>query len=431
MSNPRDTTPNTETRSSTVAPHDLNTNQNPDMETSFSQPSRNMSPDRDLPGSHNLDRSLSNPDTEIDFPNLNRHRYDRGDHDRVNYPYRPRRSPTYNYEYSNDVQLKVHPPKYDGKEDIYEYLDSFEISCQINGWSPYLKGLHLANSLIGSARGILTELQRHEKTDINTLINKLKERYGSQNQNVIFRTELQNRTRRVGESIPELAQNIKKLTLMAYPNTTKEFTDTLARDHFIEAIDDQTLRMKLREAEPITLSEATQIATRFEAYKTAEVRRKQSINVSAGRTESNHFKNNSEHITKPNNSNCTFNNDDAKSGNETVTQLTKTLEKLADAFEKLSKDKHETNQRNTNYRDRSSTPFPGTYGRPSPQNHQQQRNFPQEDTFERPRQWQRFNENNRTQTQNRPHLNQGNENRSSWRPTRRPENPMIRANRFQ
>ena len=94
-------------------------------------------------------------------------------------------------------------------------------------------------------------------------------------------------------------------------------------------------------------------------------------------------------------------------------------------------DKHETNQRNTNYRDRSSTPFPCTYGRLSPQNHQQQRNFPQEDTFERPRQWQRFNENNRTQTQNRPHLNQGNENRSSWRPTRRPENPMRRANRFQ
>ncbi|KAH3803463.1 hypothetical protein DPMN_131724 [Dreissena polymorpha] len=133
---------------------------------------------------------------------------------------------------------------------------------------------------------------------------------------------------------------------MAYPNTTKKFTDTLARDHFIEAIDDQTLRMKLREAEPITLSEATQIATRFEAYKTAEFRRKQSIHVSAGQTESNHFKNNSEHIAKPNNSNCTFNNDDAKSGIETVTQLTKTLEKLADAFEKLSKDKHETNQRN-------------------------------------------------------------------------------------
>ena len=70
MSNPSNTTPNTETRSSTVAPHDLNTNQNPDMETSFSQPRRSMSPDRDLPGSHNLDRSLSNPDSEIDFPNL-------------------------------------------------------------------------------------------------------------------------------------------------------------------------------------------------------------------------------------------------------------------------------------------------------------------------------------------------------------------------
>ncbi|KAH3783545.1 hypothetical protein DPMN_161485 [Dreissena polymorpha] len=70
MSNPRDTTPYKESRSPAVAPHDLNTNQNPDMET---QHRRNMSPDRDLSGFHNLDRSLSNPDTEIDFPNLNRH----------------------------------------------------------------------------------------------------------------------------------------------------------------------------------------------------------------------------------------------------------------------------------------------------------------------------------------------------------------------
>ncbi|KAH3783546.1 hypothetical protein DPMN_161486 [Dreissena polymorpha] len=122
---------------------------------------------------------------------------------------------------------------------------------------------------------------------------------------------------------------------MVYPNTTKNFTDTLARDHFIEAIDDQTLGMKLREAKPITLSEAIQIATLFEAYKTAENRRKKSIHVSAGRTESSHFKNHSEPIAKHNNSKWTFNNDDAKSGNETVTQLTKTLEKMADAFEKL------------------------------------------------------------------------------------------------
>jgi len=46
---------------------------------------------------------------------------------------------------------------------------------------------------------------------------------------------------------------------------------TLARSHFnIEAINDVTLRMKLKEADPHTLSEATQVAARFEAFQTAE-----------------------------------------------------------------------------------------------------------------------------------------------------------------
>ena len=46
---------------------------------------------------------------------------------------------------------------------------------------------------------------------------------------------------------------------------------TLAISHFnIEAINDVTLRMKLKEADPHTLSEATQVAARFEAFQTAE-----------------------------------------------------------------------------------------------------------------------------------------------------------------
>jgi len=77
---------------------------------------------------------------------------------------------------------------------------------------------------------------------------------------------------------------------MAYPNATKKFTNTLAKNHFIKAINNKTLRIKLKKANPHTLSEATQIATRFKAYKTAKNKKKQSFHVSSGKTKANHSK---------------------------------------------------------------------------------------------------------------------------------------------
>jgi len=93
MSNPRDTTPNTETvKSPEVIPLDSSQT---DMETSFSQSMRNTFPQMNDSSPQSTDRPMSNPDTEIDFPNLNRNMYDRGDHVRMSYPYRPRRSETH------------------------------------------------------------------------------------------------------------------------------------------------------------------------------------------------------------------------------------------------------------------------------------------------------------------------------------------------
>jgi len=66
-----------------------------------------------------------------------------------------------------------------------------------------------------------------------------------------------------GEPIPELAQNIKSWPL--WPTRMQQkHSLTLAISHFnIEAINDETLRMKLKEADPHTLSEATQSSNTF------------------------------------------------------------------------------------------------------------------------------------------------------------------------
>ncbi|CAC5369318.1 unnamed protein product [Mytilus coruscus] len=73
----------------------------------------------------------------------------------------------------------------------------------------------------------------------------LKSRFGSINRSEVFRAELQTRVRLRNESLPELAQAIKKLTRRAYPGTSPIVRDTLALDYFIDAITETDIRLRL------------------------------------------------------------------------------------------------------------------------------------------------------------------------------------------
>ncbi|MCG8033698.1 MAG: hypothetical protein JAZ03_16170, partial [Candidatus Thiodiazotropha taylori] len=154
-----------------------------------------------------------------------------------------------------------------------EFLCQFEINCEINAWEYKEKSLYLANCLTGDARSLLNELGPEGRRDYNTLIDKLRNRFGSVNRAEIFRTQLKSRTRNKGETIPELAQAIKKLVRQAYPGVTKDVIETLSLDNFIDAITDSDIRMRVRELNPKSLEEAEKSCVRLEAYKIADKQR--------------------------------------------------------------------------------------------------------------------------------------------------------------
>lgn len=62
------------------------------------------------------------------------------------------------------------PQLYDGSEDLEEYLAQFQFFSDLNGWDYKTKSLHLAGSLNGSARSILSELNETERRDYNTFV---------------------------------------------------------------------------------------------------------------------------------------------------------------------------------------------------------------------------------------------------------------------
>ena len=180
-------------------------------------------------------------------------------------------------------QCKIKPQNYNGATDFDEFLSQFEIVSELNGWLYREKSLYLASCLTGDARSLFSELDYEGKRDYSTLVAKLAGRFGSENRSEIFRTQLKSRARNKGESIPELAQAVKKLVRQAYPGVSKDVIEILSIDHFIDALSDSDIRLRVREFCPKTLADAERTALRLESHKIADRQRSRLV----GQIESN------------------------------------------------------------------------------------------------------------------------------------------------
>lgn len=186
-----------------------------------------------------------------------------------------------------EINCKVKPQLYDGSDDLEEYLTQFNLLAELNNWNTKTKALFLASSLNGVARAILNEISEPERHCYESLVDALKSRFGSANRSEVFRAELQTRVRFRNETLPELAQAIKKLTRRAYPGTSPVVRDTLALDYFIDAIPETEIRLRLREIGPKTISEAENIAVRLEALRVADRQKGKSVRTAEAVVEGN------------------------------------------------------------------------------------------------------------------------------------------------
>lgn len=171
---------------------------------------------------------------------------------------------------SDSSHIKMRPVHYDGTDDWEEYLSQFEILSDINKWGDNEKGLYLASSLKGAARSILSDLNENERRDFSKLKLSLARKFGSEYKAEMYRAKLQSRFRSKTESISELATSIMKLTRQAYPKANTQLLDTLAVDYFIDALDDSDIRLRLRQSQPDTITQAETLAIRLETFKTAD-----------------------------------------------------------------------------------------------------------------------------------------------------------------
>ena len=308
---------------------------------------------------------------------------------------------------TENMHVRVKPQLYDGLTDIDEYLTQFNIVAEINQWNSQTKALHLASSLTGSARSLLSELDSGHSRNFPDLVAALQSRFGTVNKAEIYRAQLKNRVRQKGETIPELAQNIRKLTRQAYPAANSDLIDTLALDHFIDSLLDSEIRIRLRECSPKSIQEAETLAVKMEAQRIADRQRNKAVG-SVGETSGN------------------------SNVSDEISKITETVNALMDKVEKLQNRQRprdfqhkggNTPQNRTHFvPNRSQRPNPNFNGdRFRGNNWQRNSNYrpgnPPRNSYGR----QNEQRNNGFEQQNFNAQQQGNDARSSWGTTTRPK----------
>jgi len=164
------------------------------------------------------------------------------------------------------------PEKYEGTTCFETFLTQFANCAEYNKWSESEKLAYLRWSLKGSAAQMLWGAR---DLTYKQLVTRLRSRFGNEHMEEHYRVDLQCRRRKSAESLRELAQDIRRLMMLSYPGDQSPISENLTKEHFIVALEDPELELKIREREPRTLDAALGLAQRFEVFRNAVKQRKQ------------------------------------------------------------------------------------------------------------------------------------------------------------
>ncbi len=169
------------------------------------------------------------------------------------------------------------PPPYDGRTSWEAYRSQFEMLATLGRWSEPQKATYLAVSLRGTALTVLSNMPQERRTSYSALAVALQNRFGTAHQAELHRATLRNRGRRREESLPEPMEDIERLVRLAYPQAEPTMLEVLAKDHFIDALADEDMRLRLRQARPESLQQALETALELESYRLASRDRSRSV----------------------------------------------------------------------------------------------------------------------------------------------------------
>ena len=159
------------------------------------------------------------------------------------------------------------PDKFSGVTSVETFLIQFGVCSEYNHWSDTDKAAQLKCCLSGSAAQILWDGGANADMSYSELVGKLKARFGATGLHERFAAELRSRRRRHNETLAELHADVKRLMALAYPESAhSSLGQVIARDHFISALGDRDMELKMRDRDPGDLESAFKAAIRIETH---------------------------------------------------------------------------------------------------------------------------------------------------------------------
>jgi len=133
------------------------------------------------------------------------------------------------------------PEKFNGHASFETFLVQFENCAKYCEWPAKDKAAHLRWALTGTAAQLLWGA---EDLSYELLLERLKRRFSGKGMEQKFQSELRCRRRNRGESLRELAQEIRRLMSMAYPGEKSSLSEHILRDSFLTSLGDTELELK-------------------------------------------------------------------------------------------------------------------------------------------------------------------------------------------
>ena len=167
---------------------------------------------------------------------------------------------------SMELRQAKKAPHFNGTSSWTEYLIQFELVAEMNRWTDSTKALELATSLRDDAVSVLGELSLEDRRQYRCLVDAISRRYEPVNLSEMYRNELKYRRRQPNETLNALALHIKQLIQRSYKDITTHMKERLARDSFIDALNDHEMEWAVLQRKPVTLDDALQCAIEYESF---------------------------------------------------------------------------------------------------------------------------------------------------------------------
>ncbi|CAC5426694.1 unnamed protein product [Mytilus coruscus] len=167
---------------------------------------------------------------------------------------------------SNNISKAKKPPTFDGNTGWQDYLVQFEMVAAVNNWDDHTKAYELTTNLRGIAQGIVTEIEPFKRFDYTYLVSALTSPFEPVNQENMYKVQMNSYYIKSGQTLPEMAQDIRRISRLAYPTAPVDTRNQLGKDCFVRALNDSKIQLFIFQREPKTIDDCIRFGVEYEAF---------------------------------------------------------------------------------------------------------------------------------------------------------------------